>query len=209
MKRAGPVVTLLAVAALGGGLLLTNFTHGVDSSPTSTAATVAPTSAGAPGVPATTGAPNPGSTAAVFPAQADYVTTVATSSRPLTLSVTVTGTKAVAYVCDGAAVESWLRGTAIDGRMLLTGNNSQIDATPEGENLRGTLALGDRRHDFTAPPVEPPAGLYTARTEGSRDSWIVGPDGSVTGVRRQSDGTTTPAPQLAVDARKVQGDDEF
>lgn len=197
MKRAGPIFTLAAVAALGGGLLLTNLTTGVDSSTAPTAATAAPTSTAATVNPAN------------FPADADYVTTIATSNRPLTLSVTITGTKAVAYVCDGAAVENWLRGTAIDGRMNLTGTNSQLEGTPEGENLRGTLTLGESRYDFTAPPVEPPAGLYTARTDGNRDSWIVDADGSVTGVRRNADGTTSPAPQLATDARKVQGDDNF
>ncbi|MFC9999135.1 hypothetical protein [Nocardia sp. NPDC127526] len=195
MKRAGPFLTLAAVAALGGGLLIADYVTSPDNP-----------SANAP----TATSPNPAETTAnsEFPAQADYVTDIRTESgRPITLSVTVTGAKAVAYACDGVSIESWLSGAASSGRMTLTGNNSSLEAGLEGENLSGTLTLADKKYEFNAPPVQAPAGLYMARSDSGRDSWIVRPDGSITGVRRQADGSTVPAPDLAPNARKVDGDD--
>ena len=38
-------------------------------------------------------------------------------------------------------------------------------------------------YTFTAAPVSAPAGMYTAELDGVRASWIVRPDGSVTGVQ--------------------------
>ncbi|MBF6177571.1 hypothetical protein [Nocardia otitidiscaviarum] len=207
MKRAGPVLTLLAVAAVGGGLLLTNIVTGggsdsapADSAGPATAVTV-PTTA----TPATTTLT---ASATPFPAQADYVTTIATEGRPLTLSVTVSGDRSVAYVCDGASVESWLRGDAAAGRTELSGKESRIEAALLDGALTGLLTMGERSWEFTAPAVRDPAGIYIDRGAGARDSWVVAPDGSVTGVRRNADGTTSPAPSLAPDARKVTGDDD-
>ncbi|UFS99854.1 hypothetical protein [Nocardia huaxiensis] len=192
MKRAGPYLTLAAAAILGGGLLVTNTLTGLSRDADS-----ARPAATAPGT----------STVTNFPQQADYMTVIATDAKPITLSLTVTGVKAVGYACDGASVETWLRGAAEAGRMVLKGNNSQLEGTLEGDAVRGTLTLAERTYDFTAPQVQPPAGIYLARTDSGRDSWIVGPDGSVTGVRRAPDGSTSPAPDLAPNARKVDGDD--
>ncbi|WP_067541276.1 hypothetical protein [Nocardia crassostreae] len=195
MKLAGPFLTLAAVAALGGGLLIADYVTGQDH-PSATAPTA--TSPNSPGA----------TTISAFPAQADYVTDIQTASgRPITLSVTVTGAKAVAYACDGVSVETWLSGAASSGRMTLTGNNSNLEAALEGEDLSGTLTLAGKKYEFTAPPVQAPAGLYIARSDSGRDSWIVRPDGSITGVRRKADGSTVPAPDLAPNARKVDGDD--
>ncbi|MBL1074633.1 hypothetical protein JK358_09510 [Nocardia sp. 2] len=195
MKRAGPYLTLAAAAVLGGGLLVTNTLTGLNRDANTAGTATAPASPGA-------------STVVNFPQDADYVTEIATDSRPITLSLTVTGVKAVGYACDGASVENWMRGAAEAGRMVLKGNNSQLEGTLVGDALKGTLTLGERTYDFLAPPVQPPAGLYLAQTANGRDSWIVGPDGSVTGVRRAPDGSTSPAPDLAPNARKVDGDDD-
>ncbi|MEV6069054.1 hypothetical protein AB0L82_21105 [Nocardia sp. NPDC052001] len=202
MKRAGPLLTLAAAALLGGGLLITDIvTDPTDDTADRAAVT---TSAGA----ATTSAGSgPSAAPSAFPAQADYVAVIPAQPRSITLSITVTGKQAVAYACDGASVESWLRGAADAGRMSLTGKNSELQATLKDNVLTGTLTLDNRAMDFTAPLVQAPAGIYYARSNGARDSWIVRPDGSVTGVRRQADGTTAPAPTLAPDARKVHGDD--
>ncbi|WP_067721443.1 hypothetical protein [Nocardia yamanashiensis] len=194
MKRAGPLLTLAAAAALGGGLLIANTaTHG--GSETATARTAATTTT----TPVTT---QPG-----FPDQADYVTVIKTAARPITLSITITGAKAVGYACDGAAVESWLKGAADVGHAVLSGGNSRVEAQLAGESLSGSLVLGGQKYEFTAPPAQAPAGLYIANTSAGRDSWIVAPDGSVTGVRRKPDGSTAAAPELAPNARKVHGDD--
>ncbi|SUD47680.1 Uncharacterised protein [Nocardia otitidiscaviarum] len=207
MKRAGPVLTLLAVAAVGGGMLLTNIVTGggSDSAPADNAGPANTVTVPTTAIPATT---TPTASATPFPAQADYVTTIATEGRPLTLSVTVSGDRSVAYVCDGASVESWLRGDAAAGRTELSGKESRIEAALLDGALTGLLTMGERSWEFTAPAVRDPAGIYIDRGAGARDSWVVAPDGSVTGVRRNADGTTSPAPGLAPDARKVTGDDD-
>ncbi|WP_280356325.1 hypothetical protein [Nocardia otitidiscaviarum] len=207
MKRAGPVLTLLAVAAVGGGLLLTNIVTGGGSelAPADSAGPATAVTAPATATPATA---TPTASATPFPARADYVTTIATEGRPLTLSVTVSGDRSVAYVCDGASVESWLRGDAAAGRTELSGKESRIEAALLDGALTGLLTMGERSWEFTAPAVRDPAGIYIDRGAGARDSWVVAPDGSVTGVRRNADGTTSPAPSLDPDARKVTGDDD-
>ncbi|WP_067573829.1 hypothetical protein [Nocardia acidivorans] len=222
MKRAGPLLTLAAAAALGLGLLITDIATDPTDEPaapgTTTSSSIAaqppsgapqPSAAGGRSSSAAPGSttPNPSDSAATFPAQADYVAVIPARPRTITLSITVTGKQAVAYACDGAAVESWLRGAADAGRMALTGKDSELQAGLTGDSLTGTLTLDKRVLDFTAAPVRAPAGIYRAQSANGRDSWIVRPDGSVTGVRRQPNGTTVPAPDLVPDARKVHGDD--
>ncbi|MFE6864821.1 hypothetical protein [Nocardia sp. NPDC057668] len=205
MKRVGPIMTLAAAVALGAGLLITNTVTG--RAPESTMA--APSSTTIAGVTASPDAPSSvvASSTAVFPAQADYIAVIATPRTPITLSVTVSGDKSVAYACDGVSVETWLRGTADKGRTSLAGKETRVEAELIGATLRGTLTLGGRDYDFTAAPVKPPAGLYISRTDAGRDSWIRAADGTVTGVRRTPDGSTVPAPELPATARKVQGSD--
>ncbi|WP_330178871.1 hypothetical protein OHB26_20370 [Nocardia sp. NBC_01503] len=215
MKRAGPLLTLGAAAALGVGLLITDIATDPTDEPAAASTAISssvaaqPSSAGgSPSGAATPGATAPNPTgSATFPAQADYVAVIPAQPRNITLSVTVTGRQAVAYACDGASVETWLRGAADAGRVALSGKDSELQATLKGDALTGTLTLGERALDFTAPRVQAPAGVYVAQSAKGRDSWIVRPDGSVTGVRRQPNGTTVPAPDLAPDARKVHGDD--
>lgn len=201
MKRVGPWLTLAAVAVLGVVLLVVNMsketepaavtsnTPGVTSS-----AVVAPSAtAAAPTVPAPV----------QFPAKADYVGSVALAA-PIALSITVQGDKATAYACDGKAVESWLQGTAAAGALQLTGkNDAELAGRYDGQVITGTLRLGPKKWDFTAAPVQSPAGLYVYNEGGARQSWIVDANGNVTGVQRAVDGATSPAAGLSPDATAI------
>jgi hypothetical protein len=140
-----------------------------------------------------------------FPAKADYVGKVPTAAGVITLEITVNGPKAVAYACDGNAVEVWLRGSATNGALSLTSKDkaSRLEGRLQGATVAGTLWIGEKKWDFTAAPVEPPAGLYVYEDEGVRNSWIVDGDGGVTGVQRRADGATEPAPALSVDGTAV------
>ncbi|WP_338773747.1 hypothetical protein V7968_19680 [Nocardia vulneris] len=138
-----------------------------------------------------------------FPAKADYVGSVAPGA-PITLSITVEGGAAIAYACDGAAVESWLQGSAVDGTLKLTGKNeARLDGRYDGKNVTGTLALGAKKWEFSTAAVQSPAGLYVYTEGGARQSWIVDGNGAVTGVQRAADGSTAPAPALAPDATAI------
>ncbi|CCW09850.1 hypothetical protein QLG13_19600 [Rhodococcus aetherivorans] len=196
MVRRGPLITLAAVVVLAAVLLAVNVSK-EDGGPTPApgpAATSAP-------APTTTAAP---STAVAFPAQATYVAQIPVTTGTLTLAIAVEGEDAVAYACDGSAVESWLSGDAEDGRLELEGRDgARLDGEFDGTTVRGTLWLGDRSWTFDAAPAEPPAGLYLANVGDVRASWIVTQDGTVTGVRRAGDGGTAPAPVLAPDGTAV------
>jgi hypothetical protein len=202
MKISGPLLTLGAVAVLGVGILLINISKeepAPPAKPTSQATTTAVATPAAP-PPAPSKPPPP-----AFPAQADYVGKVPTANGTITLEITVQGDRAIAYACDGNTVESWLRGSAVNGALSLANKDktSRLEGHVEGNAVAGTLSIGEKKWDFTAPAAQPPAGLYVYDNAGVRSSWIVDGDGGVTGVQRQADGTTTPAPRLTTDGIAV------
>lgn len=157
----------------------------------------------APAPPAPSAPPPP-----AFPARADYVGTIPTANGAITVEITVDSQKAIAYACDGNAIESWLRGEAVNGAVNLArkDKSSRLDGRLQGSAIAGTLWIGEKRWDFSAPAAQAPAGLYDQA--GVRSSWIVDSDGGVTGVQRQSDGTIGPAPAMPASATRVDGDSD-
>ena len=219
MKIRGPLVTLAAVAVLGAGILLVNMSKeepAPQANPYSQATTTAAAATPAAPQPAPSTPPPP-----AFPAQADYVGKIPTANGTITLELTVQGDKAIAYACDGNTVESWLRGSAGNGVVSLANKvkTSRLEGHLEGNAIVGTLWIGEKKWDFNAPVAQPPAGLYVYDNAGVRNSWIVDPNGGVTGVQRREDGSTAPAPRLTTDgianvdgievkAIRVQGDSD-
>jgi len=216
-NKIGPLLTLGAVAVVGGGIWLANVAQEPESpSPTPPVAQSSTTTTAAP-------APPPPSTPppAAFPAKGSYVGKIPTAAGVITLDVTIDGQKAIAYACDGNAVEVWLRGSATNGALVLASKDqtSRLTGRLDGNSIAGTLTIGAKSWDFTAAPVEPPAGLYVYEQDGVRSSWIVDSGGGVTGVQRRADGSTVPAPVLSaggiadlngvkVTAIKVEGDSD-
>jgi hypothetical protein len=200
MKIRGPLVTLGAVAALGVGILLFNISQEPDPAPSAVRSTT-PAPASPPPAPPTPLPPPP----QAFPAMADYVGKIPTASGAITLEITVDGDKAIAYACDGNKIESWLRGSAINGTVSLASKDksSRLEGHLEGGAVVGTLWIGEKKWDFNAPAAQPPAGLYVYEDSGVRNSWIVDAGGGVTGVQRQADGSTGPAPGLSTDGTAV------
>jgi hypothetical protein len=198
MKIRGPILTLGAVAVLGVAILLINISKEESPPPAkpaqSTTAVATPTSAAPPPVPSTPPPP-------AFPAKADYVGKVPTANGTITLEITVDGDKAIAYACDGNTVESWLRGSAVNGAVSLANKDktSRLEGRLDGAAIVGTLWIGEKKWDFNAAVAQPPAGLYVYDNAGVRNSWIVDSNGGVTGVQRREDGSTTPAPKLTTD----------
>jgi hypothetical protein len=155
----GPVITLAAVVALGGGLWWANASQRIEPAAASTPGVVttvdnAPDKA--PNPPGPPKAPAP----VQFPASATYSGVIAARSGAITVDITVTGNEAVAYVCDGYSLEVWLRGRAINGALALADQNrgarlsgSLQRGAAEAPAVRGTLWIGDRKWDFTAPAV--------------------------------------------------------
>lgn len=201
MKIRGPFITLGAVAALGVGILLVNISQEPATAPPGKPVAESTTTAAATPTPQ----PPASAPAPAFPAKADYVGKIPTASGTVTLDITVDGDEAVAYACDGSTIESWLRRSAVNGAVSLAnkGKTSRLEGRLQGTAVVGTLWIGDKKWDFTAPVAQPPAGLYVYEDAGVRDSWIIDSDGVVTGVRRQADGSTFPAPGLETDGTAV------
>lgn len=198
MKVRGPLITLAAVAVLGVGILTVNISQEesvVPGTPVAAPPTI------------TTTAAVPAPPAPAFPAKADYVGKIPTAKGVITLDIAVQGDKAVAYACDGNTIESWLRGPAVNGTVSLASKDGsgRIEGRLDGTAIVGTLWIGEKKWDFTAEAAQPPAGLYVYEQGGVRNSWIVDPTGKATGVMRLDDGSTLPAPGLAIDGSAVIG----
>lgn len=193
-------MTLAAAAALGGGLWLVNVSQQTTDTPP--AKPVAQSTALAAPVPPP---PPPAPPQAAFPAKATYVGKIPTKTGVITLDITVNGPKAVAYACDGNTVEVWLNGPATNGTVSLASKDkaSRLEGKLAGNTIVGKLSIGDKSWNFTTAAAEPPAGLYVYESNGVRNSWIVDGGGAVTGVQRQADGSTAPAPALAADGTAV------
>ena len=191
MKRRGPLLTLAAAAVLGIVLLLINISK--EDEPSKPAAAAQSSSV----APSATDTLPPAAPAAIpFPANANYEAEISTATGVITLSITVEGDKAVAYACDGAKIETWLKGSAVSGVLDLTGKDFKLDGRHDGSKVTGTLVIGEKSWKYDAVQVQPPAGLYVYQDGGTRTSWIVSSDGTVTGVQRAPNGATSAAPGL-------------
>lgn len=238
MAQRGPLVT--AVVVVGGlvGLMTANASGGLvtagnttpdsekiaatdTTEPTTTEPAPPPavTTTEPPAPPETTTEP-PAPPAAAFPAEAVYAGRAADS--PLAIAVAVKGDEAAAYLCDGASVESWLKGTAIDGSVDLKSKDgaTTLTAALEGEGLNGTVTIAGQPQRFSIAIAPAPAGVYRGEGEGSTIGWIIMPDGTQVGIARTASGTA-PAPPLdpargavtvngeRVGAEKVSGETAF
>ncbi|CAA0108913.1 Uncharacterised protein [Mycolicibacterium vanbaalenii] len=152
----GPILTLAAVAAVGGGIWVANVSQ--QTGPAAINAPVAQSAGATPAATATPEVPSPPPPAA-FPARADYVGEIPTAAGVITLEVTIDGQSAKAYACDGNAVEVWLRGSATNGALALAGNDQtgRLTGHLDGASIAGTLTLGAKSWDFTAGSVASPA----------------------------------------------------
>lgn len=155
MKSKGPLVTVAAVAALGGGLWAVNVHHTPAPSATRTAAAVNPAPTPAPPPPP---APDP------FATKANFAGKIPTAAGAITVEITVHGTEAVAYACDGRAVEAWLRGSARGGALALSskGATSSLTGEHHGTTVTGTLTIGEKSWKFATFEVDRVQGTSNA-----------------------------------------------
>jgi hypothetical protein len=220
MARHGPLVTAVVVLVGLLGFLAVNTAGGLVETTGGTAQPAETQTTGQP-PPATTAAPAQTTTAApTFAAEVVYAGTASTGQ--LAIAVAVKGDQAVAYLCDGRRVEAWLRGTAEQGRVVLStkDGSARLTAALDGQNLAGTVSVGGREYAFVIGVAEPPAGLYRGSDGSTTVGWIVLPDGSQVGIATTGD-SSVPAPELdpqddavtvdgqQIDVNKVAGDTAF
>lgn len=210
MSHRGPLIT--AVVVVGGlvGLMTANSAGGLvtagsttqdqprvetTSEPPVTTEPPAPTESSE--APAETTAPpaEEPPPAAALPAEAVYAGKAATG--PLAIAVAVKGEEASAYLCDGANVESWLKGTAIDGTVELASKDgvTTLTAGLDGDALAGTIMIAGQPQEFSITIAPPPAGLYRGEGGETTVGWIILPDGTQVGIAKSPAGIG-PAPAL-------------
>jgi hypothetical protein len=123
-------------------------------------------------------------TAAPFPQSARYMADVEKDGKKMAIGISVDGNDITAYACNGVDDEAWFFGNQTKGAIDITGKfRDTLNASFTGSNVKGDLTMNGVTYDFTAAPVSAPAGMYTASLDGARASWIVRPDGTVTGVQ--------------------------
>lgn len=134
------------------------------------------------------GSPGPSSSAAAAPAPppkaATYVADMEADGKKMTIGISVDGDRIAAYACNGVDDEAWFFGTKTDGKVDVTNKfRDTLAASFAGPDLTGNVVMNGTNYTFTAAAVADPAGVYTVDLDGIRSSWIVRPDGSVTGVQ--------------------------
>jgi len=217
MRRNTPLITLLTGAALGVVLLVASMLATPSGKPASySAAAAAATSAPATSAPATSApasATSPPVAASSPPAPssppaAPSPTTVTTAPVKATyagrvgggggsVAVSIHGSQAIAYVCNGSTVEAWFKGTAVNGVLIMTGkNHSRFSAIYDFGKVTGDVLAHGTDYSFSVPVVSKPSGLYraTAVVRGAtiKAGWIVLSDGTQVGSVEPF--STSPAP---------------
>jgi hypothetical protein len=212
MKIKTPYVTLLVGAALGAVLLVASMlaTPKAPASPIA-AATPAPASS-APAQPAS--ASPTATVVANVPARANYAGEV--NGGGASVAISIHHGQAIAYVCNGSVIEAWLKGTAVNGHLSMTGKgHARLSATYRTKRAVGHVVSHGVRYTFSAPAVHKPSGLYRAiaivRGAKIKAGWIVLPDGTQVGSLEPNADAAAPsakrAPMLDVTTGTAQDGD--
>jgi len=156
IARKGPILTLVATAALGIGVFSANLAQDGPSAATQPPAASGGSSTVKPAPPATPVAPA-APAPAPFPAKAAFHANIPTRTGTLTLDIKVDATKATAYACDNQGLEEWLSGTAVGGvvSMRSSDGTSRLDGRHlTNDTIEGNLSIGNKKWDYTAVVVK-------------------------------------------------------
>jgi serine/threonine-protein kinase len=206
MKLKGPIITLLAGALLAGGLLVVNLQSNSDGDPADVAAAATPgATTSAPATAPATTAPATAAPATTAPAVTKLVNATwagRVKGGAATVAIVARQGVAIAYVCDGESIEAWLKGTAENGKLVLSGKGKSrlIGTFGNGRAAGAVWAANDTRWTFDVPVAKKPSGLYRStsqvRSATVDAGWIVLPDGTQVGVFTTDGRDPEPAPKL-------------
>jgi hypothetical protein len=205
MKRTAPLLTLLAGLGVGAALLVANNAVTPDPAPETAPAALADVvpSPQSPIGAAVAGAVEPSAGLAGAPAVEAVNKVTATWAGDVdggkaTIAISAKDGVAIAYVCDGNRVEAWLQGTAVDGKLDLTGKKAKLTGTFANGRAKGTVNVSRWTYTFDVAAVKKPSGLYRAtanvRNAEVVSGWIV-VGKEVTGSANVA-GEARPAPEL-------------
>ena len=182
-KAGGPLLTLLAVLAVGVAVLAVNTVLAAPAEPTVTpaaqsvqsapadpyavsdgygAAPEAAPQAAAPQAAAPEAAPESAPEAAPAVPAVSGTFAGRSAGNEVTLAVGMEGDRVVAYVCDGKTIESWFEGTYNDGELQLSGVDGDLTADATEGAVLGTVSVGEKSWPFSAQ-LEESTGPATDR----------------------------------------------
>jgi hypothetical protein len=201
MQNRGPILTLVAVVALGLVLFLVNLS----------AAPGTPAAAPAASPAASAASPSPAAQATPFPAKARYTgDATKKDGTPVPIAITVDGTKVKAYLCDGKSIEAWFQGTQQNGELVDVKGKGQnkLEGKLDGETIKGEVSVLVGSDLVTWPyqatvTKKSDSGLYRASGSNGTTGWIVRDDGSQTGLTQPASGGA-PAPAPPLDLTNIQ-----
>jgi hypothetical protein len=142
------------------------------------------------------------------PARADYAGEVYGGGASVAISIH--GRQVIAYLCDGSAIEAWLKGTAAGGRLAMTGKNgARLSASYGFKKVSGRVIAHGIGYSFSVPVVHKPSGLYeaTAVVRGAtvKAGWIVLSDGTKVGSLESNANAGAPSATQAPDLNVATG----
>jgi hypothetical protein len=212
MRRNTPLITLLTGAALGVVLLIASMLSTPSKAGTGYGAAATPppasSAAGQTSPASATATPSQASPSATAPAvvsapvKADYAGRV--QGGGASVAISIHNGQAIAYVCNGSAIEAWYKGTAVNGVLIMTGkNNAHLSAIYDVGKATGDLLAHNTDYRFTVGVVHKPSGLYqaTAVVRGAtvKAGWIVLPGGIKVGSLESDASSTAPSATQAPD----------
>jgi hypothetical protein len=217
MRRNTPLLTLLTGAALGVILLIASMLSTPSKTPAgyNAAATPPPASSAAtqPSPASATATPSPASESQTAPSQtapavvtapvrADYAGRV--QGGGASVAISIHDGQAIAYVCNGSAIEAWYKGTASNGVLIMTGkNNAHLSAIYDFGKVTGDVLAHGTDFSFAVGVVHKPSGLYqaTALVRGAsvKAGWIVLSNGMKVGSIEPDANSAAPSATQAPD----------
>ena len=210
MRRNTPLITLLTGAALGVVLLVASMLADPSGKPASysaaaAAATSAPPAATetAPAAPSSPAPAAPSPTAVTTaPVKATYAGRVGGGGG--SVAVSIHDSQAIAYVCNGSAIEAWYKGTASNGVLIMTGkNNAHLSANYDFGKVTGDVLAHGTDYSFAVGVVHKPSGLYQAtafvRGASVKAGWIVLSNGMKVGSIESDANSAAPSANQAPD----------
>jgi hypothetical protein len=214
MRRNTPLLTLLTGAALGVILLIASMLstpsktpagyNAAATPPPASSAATQPSSASASATAAPSAA-SPSQTAPAVvtaPVRADYAGRV--QGGGASIAISIHDGQAIAYVCNGSAIEAWYKGTAANGVLIMTGkNNARLSAIYDFGKVTGDVLAHGTDYSFAVGVVHKPSGLYqaTALVRGAtvKAGWIVLSNGMKVGALEPDANSPAPSATQAPD----------
>lgn len=197
MKQISPLLTLAAGVIVGGAVFGLDVRAGRDDGRPAVKTPSAPASSASATPPPASGTPEPAVSPAGTPAaDGSYAGYAQIKGDEVPLAVTIRGGKAIAYLCDGRAFETWFKGTASAGLRLAGKNGASLTGQAAPGGIAGQVTVQGGTYAYKLQEARKPSGLYRA-TGPTREAigWIVQSDGQV-GLATAPGGASRPAPAL-------------